>query len=46
MKKWKNVTKGKQKLEKNIYSCVSEDLEKGNLEIIDELVNLFKKFNK
>lgn len=33
-------------LEKHIYSCVSEDLEKGNLEIIDELVNLFKKFNK
>ena len=33
-------------LEKHIYSCVSNDLEKGNLEIIDELVSLFKKFNK
>lgn len=33
-------------LENHIYSCVSEDLEKGNLEIIDELISLFKKFNK
>ena len=33
-------------LENQIYSCVSNDLEKGNLEIIDELVSLFKKFNK
>lgn len=38
--------KRETKTGKNIYSCVSEDLEKGNLEIIDELVNLFKKFNK
>ena len=33
-------------LENHIYSCVADDLEKGNLEIIDELVSLFKKFNK
>lgn len=33
-------------LEKHIYSCVANDLEKGNLEMIDELVSLFKKFNK
>ena len=33
-------------LENHIYSCVSNDLEKGNLEIIDELVRLFKRFNK
>lgn len=33
-------------LEKHIYSCVADELEKGNLEIIDELVGLFKKFNK
>lgn len=33
-------------LEKHIYSCVANDLEKGNLEKIDELVSLFKKFNK
>ena len=33
-------------LENHIYSCVADDLEKGNLEIIDELINLFKRFNK
>ncbi|MCI8361635.1 MAG: metal-sensing transcriptional repressor [Clostridia bacterium] len=33
-------------LENHLYSCVTNDLEKGNLEIIDELISLFKKFNK
>lgn len=33
-------------LENHLYSCVSNDLEKGNLEIIDELISLFKKFNR
>ena len=33
-------------LENHLYSCVSNDLEKGNLEVIDELISLFKKFNK
>ena len=33
-------------LENHIYSCVADDLEKGNLEIIYELINLFKRFNK
>ena len=33
-------------LEKHLYSCVTRDLENGNLEIIDELIGLFKKFNK
>ena len=57
MEKWKNVIKKRPKevmmkrksshiLENHIYSCVSNDLEKGNLEIIDELVSIFKKFNK
>ena len=32
--------------ENHLYSCVTNDLEKGNLEIIDELISLFKKFNK
>lgn len=32
--------------EKNQMLDVSENLEKGNLEIIDELISLFKKFNK
>ena len=33
-------------LENHLYSCVTRDLENGKLEIIDELVSLFKKFNK
>jgi len=33
-------------LENHIYTCVSDDLEKGNLGIIDELVSLFKRFNR
>ena len=33
-------------LENHLYTCVTNDLENGNLEIIDELINLFKKFNK
>lgn len=33
-------------LENHLYSCVTKDLENGNIEIIDELISLFKKFNK
>lgn len=33
-------------LENHLYGCVVNDLEKGNLEIIEELISLFKKFNK
>lgn len=33
-------------LENHLYSCVTRDLENGNMEIIDELIGLFKKFNK
>lgn len=33
-------------LENHLYFCVTNDLENGNLEIIDELISLFKKFNK
>ena len=33
-------------LENHLYSCVYNELEKGNLEIIDELIGLFKRFNK
>ncbi len=33
-------------LENHIYTCVSRDMEEGNIEIIDELVYLFKKFNR
>ena len=33
-------------LENHIYSCVADDLEKGNMDVIDELIRLFKKFNR
>ena len=33
-------------LENHLYSCVTRDLENGKLEVIDELIALFKKFNK
>ena len=33
-------------LENHLYSCVTRDLENGKLEVIDELISLFKKFNK
>ena len=33
-------------LEQHLYTCVSEDREKGNIEVIDELIGLFKRFNK
>ena len=33
-------------LENHLYSCVTKDIENGNLEIIDEVIGLFKKFNK
>lgn len=31
-------------LENHMYNCVYNDLEKGNYEIIDEVVNLFRRF--
>lgn len=31
--------------ENHIYRCISNDLEKGNMEVIDELTSLFKRFN-
>ena len=31
--------------ENHIYRCISNDLEKGNMEVVDELTSLFKRFN-
>ena len=31
--------------ENHLYRCISNDLEKGNIEVIDELTSLFKRFN-
>ena len=33
-------------LENHLYTCVTRDLENGDLEAIDELISLFKRFNK
>ena len=33
-------------LENHLYTCVTNDLENGELEAIDELISLFKRFNQ
>ncbi len=33
-------------LENHLYSCVTKDLENGKLETLDEVISLFKRFNK
>ena len=33
-------------LENHLYKCVSRDLENGDLDAIDELISLFKRFNQ
>ena len=33
-------------LENHLFTCVSRDLENGELEAIDELISLFKRFNQ
>ena len=33
-------------LENHLYSCVTKDLENGKLETLDEIISLFKRFNK
>ena len=33
-------------LENHLYTCVTRDLENGNLDTIDELISLFKRFNQ
>ena len=33
-------------LENHLYNCVTRDLENGDLDTIDEVVSLFKRFNK
>ena len=35
-----------QILETHLYTCISNDIEKGNIDVIDELISLFKRFNK
>ena len=33
-------------LENHLYTCVSRDMKNGELDTIDELISLFKRFNK
>ena len=33
-------------LENHLYTCISRDLENGDLDAIDELISLFKRFNQ
>lgn len=33
-------------LESHLYSCISTDLEDGKLDAIDEIISLFRRFNK
>ncbi len=33
-------------LENHLYTCVTRDLENGDFNTIDELISLFKRFNK
>ncbi|MBR5827048.1 MAG: metal-sensing transcriptional repressor [Clostridia bacterium] len=33
-------------LENHLYTCVTRDLENGDLDTIDELISLFKRFNQ
>ena len=33
-------------LENHLYTCVARDLENGDLDTIDELISLFKRFNQ
>ena len=35
-----------QVLETHLLTCILNDIEKENLEVIDELISLFKRFNK
>ncbi len=35
-----------QLLENHLYSCITRDLKDGKIETIDEVVDLFKKFNR
>lgn len=33
-------------LENHLYTCVTRDLENGDLDTMDELISLFKRFNQ
>ena len=35
-----------QVLENHLYNCIARDLENGKVDTIDEIISLFKRFNK
>lgn len=35
-----------QMLENHLYTCISRDLKDGKLEALDEVISIFKRFNK
>jgi DNA-binding FrmR family transcriptional regulator len=35
-----------QVLENHLYTCIARDLENGKVDTIDEIISLFKRFNK
>jgi DNA-binding FrmR family transcriptional regulator len=35
-----------QVLENHLYSCIAHDIENGKVDTIDEVISLFKRFNK
>jgi DNA-binding FrmR family transcriptional regulator len=35
-----------QVLENHLYSCIARDIENGEVDTIDEVISLFKRFNK
>lgn len=35
-----------QVLENHLYNCIASDLENGKVDTIDEIISLFKRFNK
>lgn len=35
-----------QVLENHLYNCISRDLKNGKVDTIDEIISLFKRFNK
>lgn len=35
-----------QILENHLYTCIARDMENGKIDTIDEIISLFKRFNK
>ena len=40
------IVSSNQVLENHLYNCIARDLENGKVDTIDEIISLFKRFNK